>query len=250
MSLKTITALLLLTSLFGCASIHSGNYAKQIDEKGAEVRISGNQTKIGLLISASENIRLSSLNFGLLEFTFENMTDEWLRIKTCKIGFGSEVIDSHVVITSGEDLTIWNKAVEQVAAIDDFNTAVVLGAIGAAGTVVSQTSRDNTVQATSGTIGLAALTSLSVIELNKMRDKIQTGDIFPASHLYAKGFNIPPGLFVKRWILVNSKNHSKIGHIKNITLEYDTYNDKNEKITIQFRGDKTSRLSKWQKDLL
>ena len=201
-------------------------------------------------ISVKENERLSSQNFGLLEFTFENITDEWIRIKTCKIGFGSDEIEKNITLTSGEDLVVWNKAVEQIASISDYNTTLVLGTISALGTTISATSRNNSVKNVSGTIGLTALSSLAVNELNKIRDNIQSGDIFPENHLYSKGFNIPPGLFVKRWVLLNSKNHPKIGRIENIILEYETHNNKKEKIAVNVRQPNSNRTSLWQSDVI
>jgi hypothetical protein len=61
-------------------------------------------------------------------------------------------------------------------------------------------------------------------------------------------FAIPPGLFVKKWIVLNSKNHKKTKFIDKVYLRCITEEGKSEKFKLVFRNFIQSN-SLWQADL-
>ena len=245
MKTKFLVGTLFLTILFGCASIHTGKYATQVEKQGDKVEQKGKITKLGLIISGRERKELSSRYFGLLDFTFENCTQNWIRIKRIDISFGNDVIDENISITSGDDIIYWQRAIKYRNIIDDQNTKALFGAIAVLGMGFAIAGDSQELRTLGAATGLGAITSLSVHQYNKNMADIESAEIFPASHILAEGFNIPPGLFTKKWILLNSKNHKKIGFIKYIFIKYTLDNGKSEKIKLNFRE---GVMSRWQRD--
>jgi hypothetical protein len=64
------------------------------------------------------------------------------------------------------------------------------------------------------------LTALSIKAIEKERDKVMRAGIFPSSHLYSGDFEVPPGLFLRRWALVQAKNADILKAIRNMKLKY------------------------------
>ena len=236
-ALKKITTLVLcLVLFFGCASVHRGQYAVQIDSKGEQLsRRKKGKTELDLVISGIENTTLASQYFGVIDFTFENLSQEWIKIKSIKADFGDEKINKNVKFTSGKDIPIWHEAIKIRNTIDDFNTRTILGGLAGFGAGLAAYSNNKDLQKIGAMTAVGAVTSLSAYEFNKQLDKIEKTKIFPKNHLFTKDFIIPPGLFVKKWLLVNSKNHKEISYIHNIFIEYQTEEGKTEKIKLDFR---------------
>lgn len=244
--MKKIGIFICLILISGCASVHSGYYAKQIDQTGKEVK--GKQTKLGLIVSGIENVNLSSTYFGVIDFTFENKSQEWIRIKSIKIDFGDDKINQNVKFTSGNDLAIWFESTKKRNIINDFNTEMVLGAIAGAGLGMAAASNNQKVQNIGTATAIGAAASLSAYEFNKSLDKIEKAEIFSENHLFAKEFVIPPGLFVKKWLLLNSKNHEETGYITDLFLEYLTENGDTERLKLSFRPPCNRQVAEWQHD--
>lgn len=245
MNTKFFVGTIFLAILLGCANVHTGKYATQVGEQGEKVEQKGKLTKLGLIISGRERTELSSKYFGLLDFTFENCTQDWIRIKRIEISFGNDVVDENISITSGDDIIYWQRAIKHRNIIDDQNTRALFGAIAVLGMGFAIAGGSDELRMLGATSGLGAITSLSVYEYNKNMAAITSSEIFPASHILAEGFNIPPGLFTKKWILLNSRNHKKLGIIKYIFIKYTLDNGKSEKIKLYFRG---GVMSRWQRE--
>jgi len=235
----------LLISLISCASLHSGYYAEQIDEKGNVIK--KKKTDIGLVISAKEDPDLSSKYFGFINLTFENKSQEWIRIKKVSIDLLSEEANKNVKFTSGNDLTLWQEAVIKRNEIREYNRELLLASIAVIGTTVAMTSDNKGVKAAGAFTGLGALTSLTVNEFNKVINNIENAKIFPRTHLFSEEFIVPPGLFTKKWVLLNTTNHKKTGFLKSFHITYETDDGKKETIKLQFRSSGT--ITEWQKEV-
>lgn len=252
-SYSFILTILFLFSCISCAQVHSGHYAVPLDQplniKRTNIKHQ-EQTVLGLLISGKENKAFSSKYFAVIDFTFENLSQEWIRIKKIKINFENEKINKNIKFTSGNDLTIWHASTKKRNIIKDFNTEMVLGAITAFGAGLAAGSDQKNVKDFGNVLAVGGAASLSVYEFNKVLNSIEKSAIFPESHLFATDFVIPPGLFVKKWLLCNSKNHNETGYISHIFLEYEIEDGTVEKLKLDFRGSFDKEYTqKWQNDL-
>ncbi|PKL39072.1 MAG: hypothetical protein CVV44_09405 [Spirochaetae bacterium HGW-Spirochaetae-1] len=236
---------IVLIGLISCASIHSGYYAEQIDDNGRV--INKKKTDIGLVVSAKEDTDLSSKYFGLVNLTFENKSQGWIRIKKVTIDFFSEVANENVKFTSGNDLALWQEAIIKRNEIREHNRDMFLASVAIIGTTVAMSSDNKALKAAGAFTGLGALTSLTVNEYNKVLHNIENAKIFPRNHLFAEEFVVPPGLFSKKWVLLNTTNHRKTGFLNFFLITYETDDGKKETIKLQFRSSGT--ITEWQKEV-
>ena len=209
--------------------------------------------KSGLKITGKEYSRFSTKYFGVVDFKFENTTQEWIRIKNLKAYFKDVGKNQNIKFTSGKDLAIWTNATEKMKAIEDEHARIVLGVIAGLGIGLAGFADSDNLQTLGTLTTLGSVASLSIIEFNKHYDKVEKAKIFPPNHLFAEEFIVPPGLFVKRFLVLNTKNHEKIGYIRSIFLEYQIENNNSEVMEVKFRTKPAGRkgfITKWQKDLI
>jgi hypothetical protein len=57
---------------------------------------------------------------------------------------------------------------------------------------------------------------------------------YPANHLYAENFMLPPGFTVEKWVLLESSHHQQIPYITNLNLNFDV-NNNSHKVDYKFR---------------
>jgi hypothetical protein len=249
---RNIAFIFYVIAFLGCARMHSGYYAVQVGKeiKGLKTKEKAT-TALGLVVSGQENTALASRYFGVLDFTFENTSQDWIRIKAVKVDFGDDKINQNIVFTSGRDIKIWHESIEKRNVIRDFNTETILSAIAGFGAGMALSSHNSDIQKIGTMAAIGSVTSLSAYEFNKFVDKIEKAEIFPQNHLLARGFIIPPGLSVKKWLLINSQNHAAIGYTTNLFLEYETEHGRKEKVKLDFRSMPNTGhcSSEWQNDL-
>ncbi len=225
--------------LASCASLHNGNYAQTIDANSANKAANSIGTKAplksGLIISGEENTELASDYFTALDLTFENTTNDWIRIKSVKIDFGDETLNKEINFPVGQDLAQWANSAQQRSEIKSYNTSLVLGAItagaGTVGTLSSDKTARNVSLATMGAGGLA----LTATSLSKTSHSLGEAALVPKTHLLAGAFTIPPGLHVRKWITLYTRNPLKIPYASNVTLTLNEADGTNEKVLLHFR---------------
>lgn len=213
-----------------------------------------NITKSGIEINAKENSSLATNYFGVIDFEFNNTTQDWIRMKQVKAFFNDDKKDRNINFTSGRDLAIWAQATEKVKAIEAQKAKIVLGIIAGLGAGIAGLSSDTNIKALGTISTIGALSSLSIMEFNKRYDQVEKAKIFPENHIFASEFVIPPGLYVKRFLVLNSRNHKDIGYINKIFLEVQVEEYEPETIELMFRGFKPEKRddarSEWQIDLI
>lgn len=234
--------------------MHSGNYAVQVDQESSNSNVKKSskketQTESGLVISGQLKRILSSRYFALIDFTFENKTQEWIRITDIEVDFGSEEANENISFTYGKDLSVWFKSTQKRNKIRNYNQQMALGAITGFGAGLAAGSSNSSVQNLGLMTATAGATVLSVKEFNRLKTKIEDSEIFPKNHLFAKDFIIPPGLFDKKWLVLNSKNHEQIGFLTNLYLEYKIKGEKKGKVKLQFRSPDSNLDPEWQNDI-
>ncbi len=233
---------MLLVILSGCASVHYKHFA-ELENQSKEV--SGNNT--GLVISAEEDRALSSTYFGVVKFTFENKSNDWIRVKNVAIDFEDDILNREVMIPTGNDLKVWAKAVQQKKAIEDANSRAFLGTLTVLGGLAAATSGNRSTQNFGGALYVTGATALAVNAVNENLDTLQKPGVLPETHILSQGFSIPPGFFQRKWILLFTKNPKEIPFVSTIYLTYTLEDGAIEKVKVVFRRRVPQRArSGWQ----
>lgn len=227
-----------LLSLVGCASIHKGEYAKQVDEDGSVKK--GNVTNSGIIVSGSEVSSLASKHFTQLDFTFENTTNQWIEIDKVNISYMDKKLNKLVKVPLGKKLMMWSEAAKQNKVIADHNRSVLIGAIAGVAAVGGAVSKNYRAR---GAAAAVLSASAGALAYNELKDKINDAElakIVPKSHLLNTPLYIPPGLHAKRWIAIYLKNPYKSPYLSQVKISYRVGKKKRESILLPLRKANTS----------
>jgi hypothetical protein len=206
--MRTVSLLICMYLLHGCAGMHKEVMATNASEGAASP----------LRISAEVNNRLSSEYFGMLEFTIENTTDQWIEIDRFIVDAG-KAQNRHILFTLGKDFETWSRAILARNKIEDFNTAMAFGSIIAGAAVVSSNTSSDSLSDASRIVGGMTVASLGIEGISTLRDSAEGMGIIPEGHLLQEHIRVPPGLFVNAWLLMNTAHHEHNLPITEIYLE-------------------------------
>jgi hypothetical protein len=226
-----------------CASVQGRNVAVPVDAAGNVARAP--LTASGLIVSGEELASYSSRHFGLIEVTFENFTDEWLHVDRIALDFGGAERNEGVFLPEGADLIAWHAATVNRNDIRGTNAATALGALLALGTIVALAGRASgrrEAAAAGGIVALGAATTVVIGENDARIDRAERAPRLPETHLLAVPFAIPPGLFAKRWVLLNTRS-SATPCIASMLIDYHV-EPGNERVRLPLR--RGAALSEWQ----
>jgi hypothetical protein len=225
---------LLGACLWSCASIQNGYLATPLDERGQ--LSSERRTRAGLVISGEERARYASRNFGFVEVTFENTSAEWVRVQELRLDFGDAARDAGVFIPEGDDVNAWYLATVQRNDIRDTNEAHTLGALLFVGEVVGRVAAASDKPAVAG-VGAALALGASTAALAQSADRdvqaAQQVHPLPGAHLLSVPFAVPPGLFAKKWVLLNTR--PGVPCITSMRISYVLENGEGEQVLLPFR---------------
>lgn len=239
---SALTLLLLLSS--GCATVQTGRYGSPLDARGRT--LTGHTTPVGLKVSARELTDYSSAYFGALVVTFENTSSRWVRVRKMSVRFATEPQNRGVMIPYGDELESWVTAADLRHEMRRANTQLVLSGVALGGSLIAAASGSSEGQAAGGAVAAGALTALAADQIGENRDRLEAPGPFPESHLMAVPFAIPPGLFSRRWVVLNTPGASAaIGCVTTLTLEYETESGRQERVSITFR--ELGNRSEWQR---
>lgn len=246
--------MLLPLLLFGCASIQDAHVATPVDEQGNLAKDA--RTRSGLVISGEELSDYASSNFGLVEITIENRSSEWLRLSRIALYFGGPEQNAAVYLPTGSEISAWYSATLQRNDIRASNSASVLEALfllGETAAVIGAVSGKPAVSAAGGATALGALTISAVDAQAERVSSVEHVEALPSTHLLALPFSVPPGLFTKRWVLLNTRD-TGTPCLRQVLLDYDVQSgglalgagqrSSRERVLLKFRyaGDRSS----WQ----
>jgi hypothetical protein len=226
---------ILLTLCAACATVRSGPYATPVDPAGQPLK--GNRTAAGLLISGAEDPAYSSPNFGFIVLTFQNDTDDWVRVERVHVQFGGGVKEAAIAIPAGEQLQSWAEAALQLRAIRNANAALILGALSVAGSTVALAANDHSTRVAGAAISAAAEAGLVAGEA------VAATEAFPPAHLLSVPFIIPPHLFAKRWIVLQTPTSPGTPCVDAMLINYEMARAQREQVWVRFFGDSNSE---WQ----
>jgi hypothetical protein len=238
-SSRWIPYCLVAASALGCASVKTGQYAVPLDATGALAKTS--VTAAGLLISGTEVSDVASPYFGLLEITFENPTAQWVRIERTALSFGA-ANDKHAVISEWSDILGWERAIRQRNAVRSVNVDTGLTLLAIGGAVGAAAISDRPTAAAAAATSLVAASALTGTNLAERAREVTTVPRFPESHLLAGPFSVPPGLFIKKWLVVNTKDDVPGRCLARLTLSYQTAGATWDHVLLTFKD----LSSEWQ----
>lgn len=226
----------------GCATVATGKYGSALDAQGHV--LAGGTTPLGLRVSSQEVREQSSANFGLVAITFENPTAHWVRLRSMLVRFATAAQNQAVLIPWGEDIATWQRAAGLREEIRRTNTRLVLAGVALGAGAVAGFARSDAVALTGGAIAAGALTALAVDDAEEGLSRLQRPAPFPETHVMAVPFAVPPGLFSRRWLLLNAPDSAGVGCITALLLEYETDAGERERVWLRFRS--MENRSEWQ----
>ena len=245
-----LCAFSLIGSMSGCAGIASGAYGTDLDVGGRPVGAASNPA--GLRISAGEVDSMSSTYFGEIEFTFENPTPHWIRIEQVKLDFGSERNNNDVYVPWGNQLENWFDSTRQCNVIREANTETALSLLAIGGAIVSAGAGRGSggLRAAGGLVALSATAALVGKEIQDRKDAAENVPVFAQSHLFGGAIDVPPGLFVKRWIVVNTPADPYLQCLTSVTMTYVLGDQTSHRVLLDFRYHYVrSPHSEWQRSV-
>lgn len=225
----------------GCASVANREAAVPVTDQGQLSK--SDVTPNGLRVSGEELDELASPNFGVLEVTFENPTQAWARIASVELDFGATAAKAEVSVPLGDDLTSLVQATAQRNAIAYSNVQTALALLALGGAAVSAASPNATTAAVGAGVGAGAVGALVLDERSETARTAEQAPRIPELHLLHGPFSVPPGLFAKRWIALETKDGADIPCVDHVTINYSV-GAARERVLLQFR----SQLyhSRWQ----
>jgi hypothetical protein len=234
-SLRCALGALFVLGVTACASVQSRNIARPVDALG---HFTGAKTTAsGLVVSGEELSAYSSRHFGLIEVTFENWTNEWVRVNRLALDFGGAEANAGVFLPVGADLEAWHHATVQRNDIRGTNAATALGALLALGMLVAvaaDAAGERELAAAGSVVTLGAATTAVIGGHGARVERAEGARLLPETHLLAMPFAIPPGLFAKKWVLLNTRS-AATPCITSMLIDYDVERG-NERVQLVFRS--------------
>lgn len=196
--------LLLTFWLSGCATTHPG---ATFEPKSTD-----------LVISAVMNNQISDDYYSFVEYTIENKSGQWRKVKVEDIRFDNRSPE----ILVNDKLASWIEGAELKLKQAQYNTALLLGSMAAVGGVVAASSSDPNVSSAGLVTMAGAVGASGAVSINRASSRANSGRRgqdgtveVPKTHLLVP-FQVAPKSFVRRWIVVknprrwNASMHTKI----------------------------------------
>lgn len=224
----------------GCASIQSKRLGQPLGADGAAS--AAPTTPAGLRVSGGERVSQASPQLGVLEFTFENVGTDWLRIDAVELDFGADDRNARVRVPWGEDLATWRRAIAQRNAVKEVNRSLLLGGLALGGAALATASDSRGARAAGGLVTLAATGALAADRVDRAIESAERVAPFPNQHLFSGEFSVPPGLFAKKWVLLNTEGSAGAECLHTAELRYRVDGQREERVRVKFK-----RRSDWQR---
>ena len=246
--MKMILLLWMAVMMIGCANIHTGEIASEVDERGNKVFSNSPDEKQNLVISASERVTHSSTYFAILDFTFQNNSNRWITAKDIAINFSDKILNREVKIVVGNDLNFWQEGITNLKAVKDYNKRLFLSSMFAIGVGIAGASNSLDAKKLGGmTMSMGAI-GLAVEEYQDTMNSVERSMLVPSTHLLSGRVIVPPGLFLRRWLLIYTKYPDLIPFANKIQLSLNISGVGKKTYNVVFRGERNVVLnSNWQK---
>ena len=224
--MKNLFIVWILSSvLYSCATTHPGNMATGIPETNSELRM-----------SVKKNFTLSNQHYSFLEFTIENLGDDWKQFHVTDLGYGGAKSD----ILKNEKLIAWLEGRELKLRQSRYNTSLLLGSIAAVGMGTAAFSKNKNVRAAGVGTALGAAATDAGMRLSQAQKNANAGlkakqagsgvTNVPKSHILTP-FPVAPGSFVRKWVVIGVPRKSEKFHRKKMKSIYRYYSSISLKMT-------------------
>jgi hypothetical protein len=185
-------------------------------------------------VSATLNEYFSSEYFGLIDFVFENKSGNWINLHDISISLNNENLNSTVKITLGSELDVWLESTIDKKRIDEQNKAMLRAGLGVLGSSILSASKNEVVKTTRAELMTGVMVSTVLSGIKRSMDFSTKVDL-PSKHLLFGNILIPPGLFVKRWIVLTTYNDAARIYLAKISLKMkDDFNNSYD-VKLDFR---------------
>lgn len=218
-------AITLMIAMSACASVHPGEMARRND----------GSSPLPLDVSVNTIDVEKGSPFQLVQVTYENTSDDWVRISKAEALTGDSA-KNHINVVVGKDLVAWAEAVAAKEDLERQNqeilqtTALVAGA---ATSVAGAASGNETLE----TAGLAVVMGTSVWAaadvFSARKRQANSPRLIPESHLYAETI-VPPKMFIRRWILFSKPTNTLLPWV---VFSVETAEGKKATYTLQMNQD-------------
>lgn len=178
--------------LVGCASQTPGN----------RCQVKEGENPQDLSVNMDTDMNYSYGNFMFYNFTFENDSEEWVRVKNVEIQEFPENKDAKIIV--GADLASWATSMNRRLAIQGYNTGLLLGALAITATAAGAYAgaKGNTAGATAGIAGAIGVVGVaSANDMMKTSRNLELASLVPSEHIYTP-FSVAPHLVTAKWLLV------------------------------------------------
>jgi hypothetical protein len=245
-----VRKILICLLLCSCASLHNSNLAQPIASDS-----DGKTSQKGLVMSSEEMTDLSSEYFASFDFTIENTSSSFLKIKSLKLDFGDPDVNQKVQIPKGRELISWAAAAQQNRNIRDYNTRLVLDSLVVLGAGAIATG-NNAATIGGAVVGGGALATSATRDVLSRKERVEKSELgadpsqqdsmVPSTHLAAGSFIVPPGMHAKKWVTLYTENPNAIPFINTAKLTVEFEDGTREESLLVLR--KYIGSSKWQKN--
>jgi len=250
--MKIVLLIAMIISV-GCASVHEGNFATQVDEnkignltkvkKESTVKYESDRTSSrrtsfgsrnnsnknriikkqsiserfktnkGMLISFRRNDSYNAKYYRMINFTFENLTSKWMKVDRVEIESKGKY-GKKIHVLKGIALANYFRGISEKRLVDSTNTSMALGAITAAAIIAGGKGDAG------GAAMVGAYTTLG--SMVYQRGKLSSDTPYPSDHLLGANddFLIPPSLTLSRYVVFYSENPGTYDKLDNLLLTY------------------------------
>ena len=229
--MKKLIYVFIILVMVSCASVHSGRYGVAVREDGSVAKSGKTPTEGGLVISGDLDKAFTNEFYKFMVFTFENRRGSIVEVRDITPIFGESNHNSNIRITSGDELKVWYDAQIAEKERKEKNRSTLMGAAAVAGGLLAVFTDDTWQDIGVGLLAGGAA-SLTVDELYKDKRNIERGRVFPESHLMSGEFNIPAGLYERKWIVFNVDSGES--YPSQVELEY-MVDDREERVIVPLK---------------
>ncbi|HTU61500.1 MAG TPA: hypothetical protein VMF89_23755, partial [Polyangiales bacterium] len=176
----------------------------------------------GLRISGTQVNVMSSEHFGMAVVTFENLGSRWRRVSNVRISLSPRTLNERVIVPAGLELEAWVDATLTRNYLFMRETALALSTLGF-GDWIRRVTRDRRTPEQQS--GLPTITALQA--------QGSPARTYLPDHLLEAPVTVPPALFAKRWIVLNTPPDLGVC-IRGIVLDFDVDSGEHEQVWVPF----------------
>lgn len=155
-------------------------------------------------VASNVDGKLSSKNFVLINFSFKNNRDEWVRVK--RVSIDSKRLSKELYVVVGDDLASWARSAQSKLEIDEYNKQLWLAGISSSllvAGIVANNGKGKIENLVPGTAGFGVVVANDIFAKTS---QLERAKLVPPDHIY-NPFSVAPGLFSKKWILLQGKEN-------------------------------------------